>query len=342
MKRLLDITNNLFGLVIALNIFHQIVSSTGYLSISIPIIKVLYWVSMIIFVIELLLRIGSEKKLSFLISIDTLVLINQLFFSVYDLRILRLFRLFDIFSQSRFLLPTNTLIKTIVKQKNALLGSQIMVVSILLIVSTFIYFLESAVQPEVFGSIPSTMWWGIATLTTVGYGDVVPMTDLGKLLASFTMLVGIGMFALPAAILASAYYEEIQKKNFLVSFEAIASVPLFQELPIGAVGKINEKLQVILLAEHETIFSKGDEADSMFIIEYGKVKVEIDNPVYLVAGDFFGEMGLLGNAPRNATITAADDTKLLELTKADLDELSEEHPGLFKELELSASSRTSS
>ena len=329
MKRLLDIMNNLFGLVIALNIFHQIVSSTGYLSISIPIIKILYWASIIIFVIELILRIGSEKKLSFLISIDTLVLINQLFFSVYDLRILRL-------------LPTNTLIKTIVKQKNALLGSQIMVISILLIVSTFIYFLESAVQPEVFGSIPSTMWWGIATLTTVGYGDVVPMTDLGKLLASFTMLVGIGMFALPAAILASAYYEEIQKKNFLVSFEAIASVPLFQELPIGAVGKINEKLQVILLAEHETIFSKGDEADSMFIIEYGKVKVEIDNPVFLVAGDFFGEMGLLGNAPRNATITAADDTKLLELTKADLEELSEEHPGLFKELELSASSRTSS
>ena len=341
MKRLLDITNNFFGLVIALNIFHQILSSTGYLTLSIPTIKILYWISMFIFAAEFILRIGTEKKITFLLSIDAVVLLNQLFFSIYDLRILRLFRLFDIFSQSRFLLPTNTLIKTIIKQRNALLGSQIMVISILLIVSTFIYFLESSVQPEVFGSIPSTMWWGIATLTTVGYGDVVPMTDLGKLLASFTMLVGIGMFALPAAILASAYYEEIQKKNFLVSFEAIASVPLFQELPIGAVGKINEKLQVVLLAEHETIFSKGDEADSMFIIEYGKVKVEIDNPVYLVSGDFFGEMGLLGNAPRNATITAADDTKLLELTKADLEELSEEHPGLFKELELSASSRTS-
>ena len=341
MKRLLDITNNFFGFVIALNIFHQILSSTGYLALSIPTIKILYWISMFIFAAEFILRIGTEKKITFLLSIDALVLLNQVFFSIYDLRILRLFRLFDIFSQSRFLLPTNTLIKTIIKQRNALLGSQIMVISILLIVSTFIYFLESSVQPEVFGSIPSTMWWGIATLTTVGYGDVVPMTDLGKLLASFTMLVGIGMFALPAAILASAYYEEIQKKNFLVSFEAIASVPLFQELPIGAVGKINEKLQVVLLAEHETIFSKGDEADSMFIIEYGKVKVEIDNPVYLVSGDFFGEMGLLGNAPRNATITAADDTKLLELTKADLEELSEEHPGLFKELELSASSRTS-
>ena len=340
MKNTLDFLNKFFGVVIALNIFHQIVSSAGYLSIDSPLIQILYWISIGVFGIEFLLRVFVERKLSFLISIDGFVLINQVFFPFYDLRILRLFRLFDIFSQSRFLLPTNTLIKTIIKQRNALLGSQIMVISILLVVSTFIYFLESSVQPDVFGSIPSTMWWGIATLTTVGYGDVVPMTDLGKLLASFTMLVGIGMFALPAAILASAYYEEIQKKNFLVSFEAIASVPLFQELPIGAVGKINEKLQVVLVSEHETIFSKGDEADSMFIIEYGKVKVEIQEPVYLVSGDYFGEMGLLGNAPRNATITAADDTKLLELTKSDLEELSEEHPGLFKELELSASSRS--
>ena len=340
MRNTLDFLNKFFGVVIALNIFHQIASSAGYLELKIPLIQMLYWISIGIFGIEIILRIFAERKLSFLLSIDGLVLINQVFFSIYDLRILRLFRLFDIFSQSRFLLPTNTLIKTIIKQRNALLGSQIMVISILLVVSTFIYFLESAVQPDVFGSIPSTMWWGIATLTTVGYGDVVPMTDLGKLLASFTMLVGIGMFALPAAILASAYYEEIQKKNFLVSFEAIASVPLFQELPIGAVGKINEKLQAVLVNEHETIFSKGDEADSMFIIEYGKVKVEIEQPVYLVSGDYFGEMGLLGNVPRNATITAADDTKLLELTKSDLAELAEEHPGLFKELELSASSRS--
>ena len=341
MNNALNRFNNFFGAVIAINIFHQIVSSAVYLAVDIPIVKNLYLISVVIFGIEFLLRAIVDRKLSFLLLIDGMVLINQVFFSIYDLRMLRLFRLFDIFSQSRFLLPTNTLIKTIIKQRNALLGSQIMVISILLVVSTFIYFLESSVQPDVFGSIPSTMWWGIATLTTVGYGDVVPMTDLGKLLASFTMLVGIGMFALPAAILASAYYDEIQKKNFLVSFEAIASVPLFQELPIGAVGKINEKLEVLLVSEHETIFSKGDEADSMFIIEYGKVKVEIENPVYLVAGDYFGEMGLLGNVPRNATISAADDTKLLELTKSDLAELSEEHPGLFKELELSASKRTS-
>ena len=341
MQKVLEKLNKFLGAVIALNILHQIISSAGYLTLEIPLLQILYSASIGLFAIEFFIRAFVERRTSFLLLIDGMVLINQVFFSIYDLRILRLFRLFDIFSQSRFLLPTNTLIKTIIKQRNALLGSQIMVISILLVVSTFIYFLESSVQPDVFGSIPSTMWWGIATLTTVGYGDVVPMTDLGKLLASFTMLVGIGMFALPAAILASAYYEEIQKKNFLVSFEAIASVPLFQELPIGAVGKINEKLQAVLVSEHETIFFKGEEADSMFIIEYGKVKVEIDNPVYLVAGDYFGEMGLLGNAPRNATITAADDTKLLELTKSDLEELSEEHPKLFEELELSVSKRSS-
>ena len=227
MKNTLDKFNKFFGVVIAINIFHQVASSAGYLSLDMPMLTILYLTSLGIFGIELLLRVLAERRLSFLLSIDGLVLINQIFFSIYDLRVLRLFRLFDIFSNSRFLMPTSTLIKTIVKQRNALLGSQIMVISILLVVSTFIYFLESSVQPEVFGSIPATMWWGIATLTTVGYGDVVPMTDLGKLLASFTMLVGIGMFALPAAILASAYYEEIQKKNFLVSFEAIASCLLY-------------------------------------------------------------------------------------------------------------------
>ena len=99
----------------------------------------------------------------------------------------------------------------------------------------------------------------------------------------------------------------------------------------------------------EYIFKRHAPGEGMFIIHSGIVNIivgEASGNSQLLAelsnGDFFGEMGLLGNAPRNATITAADDTKLLELTKADLDELSEEHPGLFKELELSASSRTSS
>ena len=114
MKNALDKLNKFFGAVIAINIFHQIVSSAGYLTVDVPILRALYLTSIIIFAIELLLRVLVEKRLSFLLSIDGLVLVNQVFFSIYDLRILRLFRLFDIFSQSRFLLPTNTLVKTII------------------------------------------------------------------------------------------------------------------------------------------------------------------------------------------------------------------------------------
>ena len=240
------------------------------------------------------------------------------------------------------MLPSNTLFKTIHVQRHSLLGSLFLVLSVLLLFSTIMYFVEREAQPDKFGSIPLAIWWGMETLTTVGYGDVHPITPLGKVLGTLTMLLGIGMFALPAAILGSAYYEEMQKRNFLVTLEAILEVPLFEELPIKALSKINEKLDAVLLPPNEAVFEKGEEADSMYIIESGRAQVELENPIVLEPGDYFGEMGLLGNAPRNATITAADDTKLLELTKSDLAELSEEHPGLFRELELSVSSRTQS
>lgn len=141
MQTILEKLNKFFGAVIALNIFHQIISSAGYLTIDMPLLQILYSLSIGLFAIEFFIRAFVERRASFLLLIDGMVLMNQVFFSIYDLRILRLFRLFDIFSQSRFLLPTNTLIKTIIKQRNALLGSQIMVISILLVVSTFIYFL---------------------------------------------------------------------------------------------------------------------------------------------------------------------------------------------------------
>ena len=177
------------------------------------------------------------------------------------------------------------------------------------------------------------LYWAVATLTTVGYGDIYPATLTGKILASLTMFLGIGMFALPAAILASAYYEEIQKKNFLVSIETITEIPLFAKLPIAALSKINQKLDPVILAAKKAVFNKGDKADSMYIIEFGHVEVVLDKPVKLGPGDYFGEMGLLGNTTRNATIRTLDEVKLLELTKEDLEELLEEHEVLFREIE---------
>ena len=83
---------------------------------------------------------------------------------------------------------------------------------ILLVISaSLMYYCENPVQPDVFSSIPATMWWAIATLTTVGYGDIYPITPLGKLLASIIAVLGIGMFALPTAILGAGFVDEIQE-----------------------------------------------------------------------------------------------------------------------------------
>ncbi len=92
--------------------------------------------------------------------------------------------------------------------------------------------------------------------------------------------------------------------------------------------------------KNDTIFNKGDAADSMFIVEQGSVRVEIENPVILSSGSFFGEMALLSKSTRNATITALEDSKLLELQSSDLDELFEEHEVLFKELEQAIQDRS--
>ena len=332
--------SKIIGILIILSIADQVLTSMELTRTVERIFDVFYLLTITLFCLEFLIRLIVIRKFDFLLAVDAIVLVNALFVGLVDLRMLRLFRLFQIFRASKFLIPTNTLIKTIVMQRNALLGSQMMVISILLVVSTLIYFLESEAQPEIFGSIPAAMWWGIATLTTVGYGDVVPSTEVGKILASFTMFIGIGMFALPAAILASAYYEEIQKRNFLITFEAIAAIPLFQQLPVGAINKINEKLDVKLFQKNEEIFKKGDEGDAMFIIEQGQVKVDLENPVYLGPGDFFGEMALISNSPRNATLVATDDSKLFELQKSDLEELFDEHEVLFRELEETIKNRS--
>jgi len=84
---------------------------------------------------------------------------------------------------------------------------------LLIIASSFMFYFEHEVQPDKFSSIPATMWWALITLTTVGYGDVYPVTIPGKLLGSVLAILGVGIFALPAAILASAFTEEMRLKN---------------------------------------------------------------------------------------------------------------------------------
>ena len=98
-------------------------------------------------------------------------------------------------------------------KKEDLIVTTALISMILIIVSTLMYYIEGDVQPDHFSSISSSLWWGICTLTTVGYGDVVPITPLGKILGGFITMLGIGLIALPTGILASGYTEQIVRKK---------------------------------------------------------------------------------------------------------------------------------
>jgi voltage-gated potassium channel len=133
------------------------------------------------------------------------------------IRAVRLFRLFRIFKLGRYS-TSLLLIARVLKAKKEEIGITLFAGAIiLLIASSLVYISEHPHQPEAFASIPDAMWWGVATLTTVGYGDVYPITGMGKLLASFIAVLGIGLFALPTGILASGFAEELEhKKHHLV------------------------------------------------------------------------------------------------------------------------------
>jgi len=129
------------------------------------------------------------------------------------IRAIRLFRLFRLFKLGRYS-ESLRLLGVVLRARKEELIMTVFTISVLLIISSsLMYFVENEAQPQAFSSIPEAMWWGIVTLTTVGYGDVYPVTPLGKVLGAVIALLGIGMFALPAGILGSGFIEEVQRRK---------------------------------------------------------------------------------------------------------------------------------
>jgi len=147
--------------------------------------------------------------------LDLLVLISFLlpFFGLEAsiLRIFRTARLVRLANLGRYSLALQLISEAIAERRYELGLSIIMAFSLMLFSSTILYLAERSSQPEAFGSIPRAMWWSVATLTTVGYGDVVPVTILGRIAAALTAITGIGIIALPTGILAAAFSDGIRR-----------------------------------------------------------------------------------------------------------------------------------
>lgn len=130
-----------------------------------------------------------------------------------SIRVARLLRLARALKLVRYMHAMQVIGKVIAAKKHQLVTSLLFVTFMLVISSTMMYEVESDIQPDAFSSIPATMWWSVATLTTVGYGDVYPVTPMGKILAAISAVLGIGLFAIPTGILASGFSEVALKEE---------------------------------------------------------------------------------------------------------------------------------
>ena len=189
--------------------------------------------SVVVFTVEYLLRIWSctvdpkfahpvSGRLRFMVSLLALIdLLAILPFYVallnltgLDFRMLRAVRLMARVARlGRYSSGIRTLGLVVQAKRDELLSVVLVLLLLLLVASSLVFYAENGAQPDKFSSIPETMWWGIITLTTVGYGDVYPVTIAGRALAGVMAILGIGLFALPAGILGSGFIQEIQQRG---------------------------------------------------------------------------------------------------------------------------------
>jgi voltage-gated potassium channel len=185
-------------------------------------------VSVYIFTVEYILRVwscthdprykGSIKgRIKYMLTPGALI--DLLAFSPYyifphldfrELRIIRLFRFFRLFRLTAYTKSAQMIFNVFKSRFNELMLSFIMVLFLIIISSCLLYFAEHDAQPKSFSSIPATIWWAVVTLTTAGYGDMIPITTIGKILAGSIMLTGVALFALPAGIIVVGFIEEFR------------------------------------------------------------------------------------------------------------------------------------
>ena len=208
--------------------------------------------------------------------------------------------------------------RVLVQESGPLLSVLVIFLMVLFLASVAVYFLERDVQPAAFGSVPATMWWAVVTLTTVGYGDAVPVTVLGRMVAALVMICGLGVFGLWTGILATGFAAETRRDNFLKTWESVSKVPFFAALGPSAIADVTHMLRTMDLPPRTMIIRKGQVGDCMYFIAAGEVEVDLPGKkVRLSEGAFFGEMALLGNNLRSANITTTRLSKLLVLDLVD-------------------------
>jgi voltage-gated potassium channel len=240
---------------------------------------------------------------------------------------------------ARYSPALETLAVVVLTEIKPLTSALFIVVLLAISAATALYFAERTVNTN-FATVPDALWWAIITLTTVGYGDVVPMTTLGKALNAGVAVLGLCMFALPASILATGFAEEMRRLDFMATWRLVAKVPLFTRLHAGQIAEIAAMLRPQRAVRGEAIVREGELGDSMYFIVNGVVEGQSQGrPFTLRAGDFFGEIAMIQRLPRTATVRAQARTQLLVLEARDFQRFVTHYPDLMDIIRETARSR---
>ncbi len=233
-----------------------------------------------------------------------------------------------------------TIARVISNERATLASVLILFIIVLVAAATATHFFERSRQPELFGSLPASLWWAVVTLTTTGYGDVVPLTIGGRMVGSVVMVSGILVLALMTGILATGFAEEERRREYLRVWDQVVKVPMFAELGTVTLSEIVSKLRVRHYPPRFVVVRRDEPGDSMFFISEGEVEVRLPHePVRLGQGGFFGEMALLDRLPRSATIVTTQPTTLLVLYASDFYEIAAHIPSLVAAVEKEARRR---
>ncbi|MGC2072407.1 MAG: cyclic nucleotide-gated ion channel [Pseudolabrys sp.] len=250
-----------------------------------------------------------------------------------ELKVLLVFRVVRFLKLARYSPGMRSLLEVLYVERRALFGCSVILTGAALMAATVMHVLERHVQPDKFGTIPDAMWWAIVTLGTIGYGDVVPITPLGRVVAGATIFTGLIMVALPVGIVATAFVNEIHRRDFVVTWGMLARVPLFSELNAAEIADIMRLLRARQVEAGEVLARRGEPAHSMYFVAAGEVEIELKHQrVRLGAGHFFGEIAALKRTRRSATITAVVRISLLVLDTHDLHALMEREPRIAERI----------
>lgn len=310
--------------------------------------------SLVVFTIEYALRLWSavehgphqhlsatQARLKYVLSpagiIDLIAVLPFWFAMVLpgDLRVVLVFRMVRFFKFARYSPAMRSLLDVLYNERRALFGCLVIALGTALVAASLMHLAEANVQPIKLGTIPEAFWWAIVTIGTIGYGDVVPVTALGKLIATCTIFAGLVLMALPVGIIATAFAEQIQRRDFIVTWGMISRVPLFAELDATEISDVMELLRAQVVEAGEVVMRAGEAARSMYFIAAGEVEIEIKGKkehIRLGVGQFFGEVALLLRTRRTATVTAITRTNLLGLDAHDLHALMQRDPRIAERI----------